>query len=363
MTSRSAQPGEHRAAALAALCTALSCVPARAQTAELVELTWDAPSGCPAASDVQARIRKLAASARPSGTALRADATITRDAGGGLLLELVIRAGDLVGERTIEGGSCDALAGAAAVNLALLLASREPLSAADVGAPPGASAAEPAKPAEPQPTQEQSPQPEAAQPEQPDDDDNTDDDDGKDDGDEDEDAPSTRSWRGLLDAPLGTLELGPTPEPSLGGALAIGLWIDRWRVLAEASLWQGQELTATTHLPASAEIDRFAATLRTCWTFRFGRFELAPCVHVSLQHVSARGKGPQIAARTDASTWVAPGVGVQGRYDLASWLALLASVDGRIEGSRPRIAIDGLGRVGQLGPAAVKIALGLEWIL
>jgi hypothetical protein len=167
----------------------------------------------------------------------------------------------------------------------------------------------------------------------------------------------------LLDAPLGALELGPMPEPSLGGALAIGLWIDRWRILAEGSLWQRQELTATTHLPAAADIDRFAATLRTCRTFPFDRFELAPCVHVSLQHVSARGKGPQIAARTEASTWVAPGAGVQARYHLASWLALLAGIDARIEGARPRIAIDGVGRVGQLGPAAVKIALGLEWIL
>jgi hypothetical protein len=153
------------------------------------------------------------------------------------------------------------------------------------------------------------------------------------------------------------------PEPSLGGALATGLWIDRWRILAEANLWQGQELTATTQLPAGADVDRFAATLRTCRTFPFGRFELAPCVHVSLQHVSARGKGPHIAARTEASTWVAPGVGVQARYRLAAWLGLLTGLDARIEGSRPRIAIDGVGRVGQLGPAAVKIELGLEWIL
>jgi hypothetical protein len=362
MTSRSAQPGEHRAVALAALYAALSCVPARAQSTELVELTWEAPSGCPAASDVQARIRKLAASARPSGTALRAAATITRNPGGGLRLRLVIRAGDLVGERTIEGRSCEDLAGAAAVNLALLLVAREPLTAADVGAPPGASTAEPAKPGEPQPTQEQPSKTEAAEPDQPDDDDHADT--GADDEDEqNDDAPKARGWRGLLDAPLGALELGPMPEPSLGGALAIGLWFDRFRILAEGSLWQGQELTATTHLSAAADIDRFAATLRACRTFPFDRFELAPCAHVSLQHVSARGKGPHIAARTEATTWVAPGIGVQARYDLASWLALLAGVDARIEGSRPRIAIEGVGRVGQLGPAAVKIALGLEWIL
>jgi hypothetical protein len=54
---------------------------------------------------------------------------------------------------------------------------------------------------------------------------------------------------------------------------------------------------------------------------------------------------------------------VQARYHLAAWLALLAGFDATIEGSRPRIKIDGVGRVGQLGPAAAKIALGTEWIL
>lgn len=318
--------------ALAVLCAVTVHTHVRAQAPDLVELTWDAPVGCPHAEDVQARIRKLAASATPTATPLRAEATITRNPGGRLKLKLVIHAGDLVGERIIEGKSCEALAGAASVNLALLVRSTEPLSAADVGEPPAP---------ETQPKPEDR---EAARP-------------------NDADERSTRTWRGLLELPLAALELGPMPAPSFGGALAVGVWLDRWRILAEGNLWLRQELTVTAPLAAGANVARIAATLRTCRTFPFGRFELAPCVHVSIQHVSARGTGAHIAARTEESTWVAPGVGVQSRYQLTPWLGLVGSVDARIEGSQPRIAIDGVGRVGQLGPVAVKIALGPEWIL
>jgi len=371
MTSPSAAPGDRwpldprRVAALSALCCGLACAPARAQSPEPVELTWDAPEGCPDAADVQTRIRKLAGSAKPVGTALRAEATITRTADGGLHLKLIIRAGELVGERNLEGRSCEALAGAASVNLALLLSSQQPLRAADVGEPtaatpgdaddaaqPGATEPANAEPASSGPKpQTQAPQAatqrEASEVSQA----------------SEVDAPSTRAWRALLDAPLASLELGPLPRPSLGGALAAGVLLHRWRILAEAGLWLRQELSVDTPPGVGATVDRIDAGLRACRAFPFGRFELAPCLVVSLRHVSARGRGVHVAAQTAASTWVAAGAGVQARLELASWLSLLASVDARVEGSRPRIIVDGAGRVGQLGPAAVKMVIGPEWIL
>jgi hypothetical protein len=365
------QRGRQCAAVLAALtaaCGVLGCSAVHAQPPELVELRWDVPAGCPDAADVRARIRKLAASAKPSATALRAEATITRKAGGGLHLRLVIHAGALVGERNLEGRSCDALAGAAAVNLALLLSSREPLRAEDVGAPSASqpSTAEPAPDATGTPTPTPTPTATVAAEPQP----TTEGSDEADDPDEriaaqpdDADEGSTRSWRALLDLPIGALELGPLPQPSLGGALGAGVWFDRWRILAEGNLWLRQELSVTGPLAAGANVDRLAVTLRTCRTYPFGRFELAPCAHVSLRHVSAHGTGANIEPLTKASTWVAAGAGAQARYHLVAWLALLASVDAAIEGARPRIAVDGVGRVGQLGPAAVKIAVGTEWIL
>ena len=351
MMSRSARPAESCAVALAALCTALGCVPAGAQSPPLVDLTWNAPRGCPSADDVQARIRKLLpasfASANPIAPPLRAEATITRRQSGDLQLKLVLRAGDLTGERTITGRSCADLAGAAAVNLALLLGTRAPLSAADVGAAPGAGPVAGGEPTPPGAVVSTTPAPGSAPPKQT----------------TASDASSTRTWRGLLGFPLAALDLGPLSQPSLGGAVAAGLWLDRWRILAEGNLWLRQKLSVTTPLPAAANVDRIAATLRLCRTYPFGRFELAPCLQLSLQYVSARGTGPHIAPRTETSTWVAPGVGAQARFELSSWLGVLGSIDAAFASARPRIAVDGVGRVGQLGPAALKIALGMEWIL
>jgi hypothetical protein len=69
-------------------------------------------------------------------------------------------------------------------------------------------------------------------------------------------------------------------------------------------------------------------TLRTCRALPLTHFELAPCVHVGLRRVVARGAGAHIAARTEASMWVAAGVGIQARVALTTWLALLASAGG-----------------------------------
>ena len=57
------------------------------------------------------------------------------------------------------------------------------------------------------------------------------------------------------------------------------------------------------------------------------------------------------------------GAAIQGRLYLASWIRLLAAVGGQVELSRPRISIKGLGSVYQFAPAALTLALGLEWIL
>src|SRR4051812_6884018 len=83
MTSRSVVRVDRArgAQALAVLSTVLVCTRAGAQSSDLVELAWHAPSGCPSAQDVQARIRKLAGPLKTTDTPLRAEATITRIAG------------------------------------------------------------------------------------------------------------------------------------------------------------------------------------------------------------------------------------------------------------------------------------------
>jgi hypothetical protein len=351
MTSRSVPRAD--SGRLAALLAVLVSVQAQAQSSDPVELVWRAPAGCPGADEVQARIRKLAGSSEATGAPLRAEATITRIASGRLHLKLVVRAEDSVGERNIEGRTCEDLAGATAVNLVLLLHSATPLRAAELeqrGGPSGAgdsahqsggSTGEPSRPPEATPAR---PQPQAA-PKAP------------------EAEGGSRSWRGLLQLPVAALEFGPLPSPSYGVALAGGVQVERWRILAEGHAWLQQTMPMAERPDVGAQVDRIDAGVRTCRTFPLGRIELAPCLNVSLAHIWARGTGPHVAARTAESTWVAVGAGGQARLELSAWLNLVAGVDAQFQTSRPLISIDGLGPVGQLGTVAVRIMLGGEWIL
>ena len=249
-----------------------------------------------------------------------------------------MRSGELVGERNLEAKSCEDLAGAAAVNLVLLMSSTSPLSAAatDTSASDEPSTSTPAtEPLEPEPEPE--PEPELT-------------------------TSSPRTWRIILQLPLASLEFGPLPQTSWGLALATGLELDHWRILAEGHAWLRQELEATSAAEYGARLDRIAAGVRICHDFQVGGLAVSPCVNASMQHLWARGTGPYVAARTAQATWIAAGLGAQARLRLTGAFGLVGGVDAQIETARPRISVDGLGPVGQLGAVAVRIALGTEWI-
>ncbi|HEY3253923.1 MAG TPA: hypothetical protein VGJ91_08255, partial [Polyangiaceae bacterium] len=112
-----------------------------------------------------------------------------------------------------------------------------------------------------------------------------------------------------------------------------------------------------------ADVDRMTLTLKGCRALRRGAFEVAPCLALSLEHISARGTGAGITARSEQATWLGVGAGAQGRVYLANWFSLLVGVDAQVETAHPRISIDGVGNLGQLGLAAFTLTLGPEWIL
>jgi hypothetical protein len=320
---------------------------------------------------VRDRIQTLAGAARSTDVPVWADAVVTRSSEGRLHLELVVHAGDLVGARSIEGRSCEDLAGATAVALALLLKSSSPLSEdalagrdANEGSSgrdasegssgrssgttdgPSAAARESKKeepPASPLPMQK-------AEVEQPG-------------GALRADRHPTRRLYGLLRAPLGTFALGPLPEPSIGVTVAAGVSFERLRILVEGSAFRSQRMTAKDDPGTGADVHRIAAGLQGCWAFSGGHFEVAPCLTFSLEHLNGRGSGEHIAPRTGSVTWPAAGIGVQARWRILSWFGLFGAAGGQVEGSRPRLAIDGVGTLGQTWPGSLTVTLGPEWIL
>lgn len=345
-----------------------------------VDLRWEAPQGCPQESDVRSRIQKIVGAGRHDNPFV-AEAKIVR-IDKRFRLELEIRVHELVGVRTIESVSCDDLAGAAAVEIGLLIHSAEAARASvapdgDTGASSSATSAatggdgsghtsssprtssprttspsaprttaptEPAK-VEAEPQAEPEPTRETARPEEP------------------ASEASPRRWRALLQLPLLGVGVGPMPSLSKGYGLGIGLEYARWQAQLGAIAWRPQHVTAPDFPGYGADVDRIALVLAICREYRAGWFGFSPCLTGGTERVSASGTGRSLISSTPRAFAVAVGAAAQTRLHVASWLRFLATVGGQIQIRRPELTIDGLGPVYGLAPAALNATLGVEWAL
>lgn len=358
---RSAEPFARRfkvAPALLGAAWLLSPSLASAQAQSPVELNWNAPERCPSSDEVLARVRALVGKKRVVAGPIKAEGTITERADGQLRLRLITHSGALESERNVESGSCKDLAGAAAVSLAILLSSEKPTeqgstdqgsSSSTTSEVDGGSTTTPAAPST------DSKKPAGSEPATP----------SADPAREGASLPrAERRWHVLLTAPAAALRLGPEHDPSRGLAFAVGVAFDRWRVLAGAKIWASQNATKTRLLDEyRVDLDRFTVDFRGCRDLGASSFMISPCVVVSAQHLSTEGEGPRIVPQTESVTWLSAGIGLQGRARITSWLQIVARVDGELQFSRPKIKLEGVGVVEQLGPAAATLLLGPEWIL
>lgn len=336
------------------LRTVMGVVPARAQS-EPVALEWNAPAGCSSARDVLDRVRRLTKFARLPERQLRAEATVAPRDRGKLHLSLVIRAGGLTAQRTIAGITCEGLAGATAVVLALLLGSEEPLKGGEVDSAegPDARSTGPSTSDSSGTAAQRSdaarasddPEPQAAAVLA-----------------NERRAHPRRRWRAVLQLPTGSLGIGPLPGLSFSAWVGGGVVRDRWSLVAESGAWLSQTLQAANDPDSEATVRRFEVALRSCLAFPLSRWEVAPCVRAAVHHLVARGTGVHIAAQDAGATFASVGVGVQARYRFSQWIGVFSGVDASAHTARPRISIDGVGRVGQLGLLAFTIRVGPEWI-
>jgi hypothetical protein len=361
MTSRSVRPADRSRTprALLGLLVAVAGAQwpthASAQDAAPLDLTWNSIQGCPTKDSVLARLRQIVGPTPAAGALLRAEAKITAQRNGAFHLRLTTHSGDHVGVRNVDGKSCADLAAITAFWLAILLNSGEPLSkrgpeGSNAQGPPEKIRAAEAVPAGDQPAAKavsataQAPPPVRVP------------------AVEAETAP--RRFHGLLALPLGALSVGPLQRPSLGFGIGAGVSYDNWRVLAEGKLWASQRATAKLLLDEyTVDLKRVSLGLRACRKMWGARLELAPCVVLSLQHLSATGAGPNLAPETPRATWMSAGIGVQARLLVAPLLSIVVGVDGEFHSARPLVQLGGVGTVERLSPAAVAAIVGVEWIL
>jgi hypothetical protein len=342
--------------------------PARAQ----LNLQWDAPPSCPRRSEILDRIRTLAGSSLDKFEGLSAEGKIVRT-NGRFSLTLVVRDGRELRKRVITADSCADLAGAAAITLALLLgvevsAAESPAvkDALSESAPQAGAPNEGERSAGPSDETRRAQQSERR----------------SNDGSKRSDEPADRSvspdsaalgglstprrWTLLLRAPILAADVGPLPSPAVGVGLGAGVGYESWRFLAAGHVYRGQTIHAMdpgAAFAAGADLERITVHLVTCRGWRSVPFEIAPCVGLAVERMTAHGFGQGVSPEQPSALWAAPNAGIVAHWYAAKSLALFAGATGYLELSRPRLVIEGLGEVRQLGPFAARISTGVEWIL
>jgi hypothetical protein len=373
-----------------------------ASAGDTLRLDWSAPAVCPTALQVHSAALRGAES-EPSETAaserdgnegtlsapvLEASATVSsfdRDGVAHWTVQLHTRRGSVTGERVIEASSCDGVAEATAVVLALALLSSSPTGEESVVSEattskalvPGAVAPDPVA-AHAVVSQAKVPQKAAAR------------------------TPPPRSSRvrGARRAslaqtltrarvvpagsfPAGALEHEPRstelvvqdlslgvsaagdsatlPSPAIGASFTLSWRLGRGLLEADVRTWAAQTHTLD-FWAAGARFSRLSVGARGCWTLwrsQGGGGDVAACGGADIERVRAPGRGvdPSYDASAD---WVAGAAGGLGRIVLTRWLALRTRLEGSVPLSRPRFVIDGAGSLHR--PAALSAAgsFGLE---
>ena len=314
-----------------------------AQPAASFALSWNGPSGCPTAENVRARVDALlgGGAAATSVADVRASGQVERvDNGFRLLLNMGV--GSSPSSRVIEARTCDELAGAAAIAIALLARSTsEDVSARSTSdAKPTSSASE----GHGEPPPPASPNRETASKKEP---------------------PAETSPDGVrlvIAAPVGVVGWGSLPSVGLGLGAALGI---RWKALRAAvggDLWQRQ----------TAQVSGFA----TDFTLQSGRaeacllqavhgLELGPCLGAGVQRLAGEGIGSQVfSAKSPSAVWVS---GVGGLFASLptpgfAHLRFFGEAVVLVSPVRPRFVIDQLGPFHEPALAAPQLDLGCEWI-
>ncbi len=370
-----------------------------------VEVRWVAPARCPGPDDVRARVRRLLGPRAPKASGqepLIAEATVVA-IDGRYRLTLTVRQGDESSgvTRIFESTSCESLAGAAAVTLALLargearsdgatppatsrpgttepaaspLATAQPAASPPATAQPAASPPATAQPAasaparSPPATAQPATAPPAtappatsppatapadvvanANPETPESPSST-----------APASPATSVSYVALVAPLLAVDTGVLPSWAYGVGAGVEARVDRLRVRVAGFLWLPQSASET---PYEATYHRRSAELSGCYAWPGGSFEVGPCLAVTFEDVSAGGSGPDVVSGSGHVRWLTVGVAARAGWSVRKWATVFVRPGVTFTTSRPTFAIDGVGPLYQVPLVAGGAEVGCEWIL
>jgi hypothetical protein len=269
--------------------------PVRADEAGALTFSWLAPAGCPSRDEVNAEIaRLLGGSIRvPQGGDIKARAQVVQGATWSLAMDTEL-AGRL-GRRSLEAASCQDLANAAALIIALMI---DPEAVAAHATPPQPVAAPPS-PVAPPPVTAPSPAPERK-------------------------PRAVEYLVGILAAgSFGTL---PSIDAGLGGG--IGLQGRRWRAELRGTYGLRRDQKAWAAAPAGAygQFNFWAVAFAGCFNVGRESWAFGPCADAEVGVISAQGFG--VSQSLPASTlWSALGAGGYAAISLGRHLGLPLHLD------------------------------------
>ncbi len=359
------------------LATAVSAVVAWTGRADAepvagIDLDWVAPAACPGSDGVFARIHQLLGPETAEGSPkkrLIVEGTVVA-ANGRYKLSLTVRKeSEPVGEsRVFESGSCESLAGAAALTVALLVrgdarAAADALGggkeSSDQGASQsspgssGASSTTPSKAVAPSNTTPAAPVASPSTATSP-----TADADG--DADRDEAHPAARGWAAALQVPLLAVDEGVLPSWAYGIGIGAGVHVGRVRLILAGALHLPQSDRSIS--PYVARYQKRTGELSGCYAWPYRTFEVGPCLIATLENVTATGTGPDVTGGPGHVSWLAMGVAARVAWTLGGWAALFLRPSLTFTTSRPKFAIDGVGPLYEVPVAALGVQMGWEWI-
>ena len=296
--------------------------PVRASEAGALTFSWQAPAGCPSRDDLRAKIaRLLGGDIRvPQGGDIKARAVVAHGQTWSLAIETELAGRP--GRRSIEAASCQDLADATALIIALMI---DPNAVA-------ARATQP-KPVPATPPAETGPAPQKER----------------------------RAMQYLLGI-HGAGSYGTLPSVDVGLGGGIGLAGRRWRVELRGTygLRRDQKAMAAAPPGAYGQFNLTAAALAACFNFRWGGLVLGPCADAELGVVSA--KGVNVSESFPAQTlWSALGAGAYAAIPLGPHFSLPLHVDVLAPLRRTEYVVKNVpSRVFKAPAVGVRLSTGIE---
>jgi hypothetical protein len=325
-----------------------------------VAIAWDAPAGCPDRAYVERETDRLLGG-RPRGgeRRLEARAVALRLGPDRWRLRLRTESGGAVGRRVLDARTCQSLADAAALVIALGY-DPDAVRAAAALTVPGGSGPEPTPapasppgsespaslptpspspaPSPPPPPPDRSPRPSpelVASPPAAD------------------DAPAP----GWLVAAGAALDAGALPDVAVGLQAGAGITWRPIRVELAGTYWIAQQTRVGGG--KGADVSFASGSLGAGLAFAVGPFELGPAAGVELGRIHAEAFG--VSNPGEATVlWAAATAGALAGWSFEPPLALRLGIEAVVPFKRPRWVIEGVGAVDQPGPVGGRARLGLE---